>query len=192
MALFSNGSFVADPWRRLGENEELPDRGKFILTVAQWRALAPAEAKDAADRAASNRDLGDKPEGDVSHRALGLLLEPGTEVADLASDYPHLALVAIDFPKFVDGRGYSMGRMIRERYGFTGELRATGDVLFDQLQLLARCGFNSFEIVDAPTLRLLEEGRRPGVTHFYQPGFGREVRVGPRSRVQPADASQEA
>ena len=74
-----------------------------------------------------------------------------------------------------------MGAATRSRTSFAailvlpGELRATGEILFDQLQLLARCGFDSFEIKDAVTIRLLEAGRRPSLGIFYQPGLGPET-----------------
>lgn len=57
-----------------------------------------------------------------------------------------LALIAIHFPIFADGRGYSIGRLLRTRYGFAGELRAVGDILRDQLYFLNHCGFNAFEL----------------------------------------------
>ena len=54
-------------------------------------------------------------------------------------------VIAINFPKFVDGRGFSLARLLRERYGYQGEIRATGEIIRDQLYLLQRCGFNAFE-----------------------------------------------
>lgn len=67
----------------------------------------------------------------------------------LPDDIPHidrLALIAIEFPKFTDGRGYSVGRMLRDRHGYTGELRAVGWVLRDNLFYMERCGFDAFEL----------------------------------------------
>ena len=64
--------------------------------------------------------------------------------ASITSDLALFATIAIDFPKFTDGRGYSLARLLREQYGYTGTLRATGDVLRDQLFYLLRCGFDSF------------------------------------------------
>jgi uncharacterized protein (DUF934 family) len=58
----------------------------------------------------------------------------------------HFALVAVNFPQFTDGRGYSSARLLRERYGWRGELRAIGDVFRDQLFYLARCGFDAFAL----------------------------------------------
>ncbi len=80
---------------------------------------------------------------------------PGKDVAPLLSSdtelTPELAgqlldapLIAIDFPKFTDGRGYSIARLLRERYGYAGQIRAVGDVLIDQLFYMSRCGFNAF------------------------------------------------
>ena len=65
---------------------------------------------------------------------------------DLAQSLGGVALVAVEFPKYVDGRGYSTARILRERYGFDGELRAVGNVLRDQLQYMERCGFDAFEL----------------------------------------------
>ena len=77
---------------------------------------------------------------------LGLLLEGTDEPEALAADVPLFDVIAINFAKFTDGRGYSLGRLLRERYGFRKELRAVGDVLQDQLFYLKRSGFNAFAI----------------------------------------------
>jgi phosphoadenosine phosphosulfate reductase len=155
MALFKNNAFAPDDWRGLGPDESLPQGGKVILTLPQWR-----ENRDAIL---------------ASAMPIGLRLDPGVAVRAIAPDLPRLAIVAIDFPKFSDGRGFSMARQIRSCEGFAGELRALGDILFDQLQYLARCGFTSFEIADPATIRLLAAGRRPGLPIFYQPGLGAEA-----------------
>ena len=76
----------------------------------------------------------------------GVLLEPHDDPAEVAAAVNRLALVALNFPKFSDGRGYSNARLLRERYGFRGELRAVGDVLRDQLLFMQRCGFDAFEL----------------------------------------------
>lgn len=71
------------------------------------------------------------------------------ETADLiAESAQQFALICIDFPKFSDGRGYSTARLLREKYGYKGELRAVGDVLIDQLFYMQRCGFGSFDLRD--------------------------------------------
>jgi len=77
---------------------------------------------------------------------LGIWLDSSEHPEAEADALAHVQLVAINFPVFSDGRGYSYARLLREKFGFAGELRAIGDVLRDQLFLLRRCGFDSFEI----------------------------------------------
>jgi uncharacterized protein (DUF934 family) len=97
-----------------------------LLTLAQWKA------RRAAPNAAGER--------------VGIRLEPGDDPAELAPDVDRLQLVAINFPKFTDGRGYSSAALLRSRYGYRGELRAIGDVGRDQLFYLRRCGFDAFAL----------------------------------------------
>lgn len=80
------------------------------------------------------------PEG---HR-VGVWFDSDDEPEQLGEDCQSLPLIAVNFPKFTDGRGYSIARLLRERFGFTGELRAIGDVLLDQLHYMKRCGFDTF------------------------------------------------
>ncbi|WP_374336567.1 DUF934 domain-containing protein [Leeia sp.] len=77
---------------------------------------------------------------------VGLLVDGDAEPDEFAADLPHFSLIAIHFPAFTDGRGYSLARLLRERHHYHGELRATGDILRDQLQYLSRCGFDSFQL----------------------------------------------
>ena len=77
---------------------------------------------------------------------IGVWLAPDDDPAALAADVGTLPVIAVDFPQFTDGRGYSIGRALRDRHGFTGELRAVGDILRDQLFALAECGFDAFVI----------------------------------------------
>jgi len=97
-----------------------------LLTLAQWklRRLQPIE---------------------VDAR-VGVRLEPADDPAEIASDLDRLQLVAINFPKFADGRGYSSAVLLRTRYGYRGELRAIGDVGRDQLFYLKRSGFDAFAL----------------------------------------------
>ena len=73
-----------------------------------------------------------------------VVLEPTDDPRTLAERLPGLKLIAVNFPKYGDGRGYSIARLLRERYGYKGELRAIGVVARDHLQLMAQCGFDSF------------------------------------------------
>jgi uncharacterized protein (DUF934 family) len=74
-----------------------------------------------------------------------LALANTDDVLELGDRLAGVKLVVLDFPKFTDGRAYSQARLLRERLGYTGELRATGAVLLDQLPFLLRCGFDSFD-----------------------------------------------
>jgi len=78
--------------------------------------------------------------------SVGVWLAPDDEPAELVDDFEKIALIGVDFPVFRDGRGYSIARLLRERYGWRGELRAIGDVLRDQLNFMARCGFDAFAV----------------------------------------------
>ncbi len=77
---------------------------------------------------------------------LGLLLQTDDEPAPIGADVSLFSVIAVHFAKFTDGRGYSLGRLLRERYRYSNELRAVGDVLRDQLFYLKRSGFNAFAI----------------------------------------------
>jgi uncharacterized protein (DUF934 family) len=77
---------------------------------------------------------------------VGVWLETHDEPALIAGDLASFALIAVRFPKFTDGRGYSIAALLRTRYGYKGELRAIGDVGRDQLFYLKRCGFDSFAL----------------------------------------------
>ena len=103
----------------------LPE-GPVLLPLAHWLAARDSLASHAAP--------------------VGVWLDAGDDPALLADELARLPLVAVNFPKFTDGRGYSIARTLRERYGYRGELRAIGDVLHDQLQLLHRCGFDAFAV----------------------------------------------
>ena len=96
-----------------------------ILTLAQWRERRETLPDDAR---------------------VGVRLEPSDDPAELAPDLPRLQRVAIHFPRFADGRGYSSAVLLRTRFGYRGELRAVGDVGRDQLFHLKRCGFDSFAL----------------------------------------------
>lgn len=76
---------------------------------------------------------------------LGVWLDAGEDPAALAADLAQLAVIAVNFPKFTDGRGYSSATLLRTRLGYTGELRAVGDVLRDQFNYLTRCGFDALQ-----------------------------------------------
>ena len=126
MPLIKHDGLAADPWVSLGDDDVLPGNAPIIVSVERWRA---------------ERDVLVGRGG-----ALGIRLAAEDSPAEIAADLERFQLVALDFPKFTDGRAYSTARLLRERYGFKGEVRATGQVLRDQLLFMWRCGFDAFEV----------------------------------------------
>lgn len=116
----------SDPWHRLegedGPLEHPSPTAHALLTLAQWHAVRE-----------------DWP----AALAVGLLLPADADVEALAADLPRFALVALQFPKWTDGRAYSQARLLRARLRYGGEIRATGEVVADMLPLLRRTGFDS-------------------------------------------------
>lgn len=110
----------------------------------------------------------------------GLLVLPTDQVEDVAADLARFASIAISFPGFTDGRGYSTARLIVERNKYQGEVRAFGDVLMDQLTLMKRCGVNAFVVTHPATRKALETGQLTTVNLFYQPVGVTELPVGTR------------
>ncbi|WP_110665323.1 DUF934 domain-containing protein [Salinicola halophilus] len=122
--LIQHGAQVRDAWVLSRDAQTLPEARPAIVPLALWR-----EAGDATSTApwlASDVEL----DGELAE---ALALAP---------------LVAIDFPSFTDGRGYTLARLLRERFGYTGEIRAIGDVLIDQLYYMRRCGFDAMALRD--------------------------------------------
>ena len=126
--LIKDNVIVKDRWTLLREAAspaDVPDGAAAIVPLALWRA-----ERDAL-----------RARGEI-----GVWLKPDDDPELLAADVGALPLIAVDFPQFTDGRGYSTARLLREKHGFAGELRAIGDVLRDQLYYLRQCGFNAFAV----------------------------------------------
>lgn len=100
---------------------------------------------------------------------LGVLINPADDVRKLEGHQDRLALVAVAFPAFNDGRAFSHASLLRARLDFKGEVRAVGDVLIDQIPLMLRCGIDSFAVSNATALKRLAENRLPGIDNHYQP-----------------------
>lgn len=169
LTLFKDGAFRADPFRAWREDDT--SAGASYVHVPLPVFIAQREAFLA------------------SPHPLGLLVAPGDQVELVAGDLWRFASVAVDFPAFTDGRGYSSARFLAERYGFAGELRAVGDVLMDQIPLMRRCGITAFVVKHEPTRRALESGRLTSVDLFYQPVGRTEVPVGTRPFLRRAVAT---
>src|SRR6516225_6529999 len=148
MPLVKAGKIVEDQYVRVEDDAPLPDGVPVLLTAARFLA----DARELIER--------DAP--------VGVIWPNDRRVAELAPWVDRLALIALVFPKFKDGRAYSQARLLRERHGFRGELRATGDVLRDQFQFLLRAGFDAFE-VKKPADAAVFAAAAARFSVFYQP-----------------------
>jgi uncharacterized protein (DUF934 family) len=167
MRLVKSGHVVDDRYVRVPDDAPIPPDVPVIIPAARFLA----EAADIVRRTAPT----------------GVLWPNNRKVAELAPYLDKLALVALVFPTFRDGRAYSQARQLRETCGFRGELRATGDVLRDQFMFLVRAGFDAFEVKkDADVAVFSSEIARHTV--FYQPtGDGRLAAAWAR-HARPASA----
>ncbi|WP_448951889.1 DUF934 domain-containing protein [Labrys neptuniae] len=156
MPLWKNGQFEADIYTLAGDEDALPD-GAVIVSLKRF--LAEREALSARNT------------------PVGVVLQPADKIELLAEDLPGLPLLALAFPKFGDGRAFSLARIARERYGFAGELRAVGDILFDRIAYMIRCGFDALDITNAPTVAALEAGKVPVSHKRYQPTGGDDTKT---------------
>lgn len=110
---------------------------------------------------------------------LGLELRPGEDLDGIEPALGRLALIVLRFPRFADGRPYSIARTLRDVHGFAGELRAAGDVLRDQLGFMLRAGFDSLDVQDPATIAALRDGRVVAVRRHYQPASRRGTEAVP-------------
>jgi uncharacterized protein (DUF934 family) len=120
------------------------------IVVDEWLYVAEAAADSRAPLIVTFNQWQMEPDTWMMRGSpLGVVLSPADKVERLAPDLSRFALIAAEFPGPGEGRGYTQARLLRERWNFKGELRATGHVRRDQLFFLARCGFNSFELPEA-------------------------------------------
>ena len=123
--IIKDGAIVADTYQLITEAGALPAQD-IVVSLDVWQ-----QQQDAI----------------LAHpHKKGVMLKPDQHPEVIANDVQQLDMIALDFPAFADGRGYSYATLLRQRFGFTGELRATGDVFKDNLFYLKRCGFNSFAV----------------------------------------------
>lgn len=129
--LTSTGELKAESWSMSGKDETLkpdqPDNENWLVHISQF-----ASHKDAL----------------LQKTNIGVWLDSDDEVDDLASILRQVSVVAIHFPTFTDGRGFSIARKLRDQLDFEGELLATGQFMQDQLFYLKRCGFDAFLVAD--------------------------------------------
>jgi uncharacterized protein (DUF934 family) len=118
---------VEDPWtvERSGQPQDAAGDGHRIVPFAEWK---------------------ENPQPQAAGAPRGVWIAPDDEFEAFADRLGELDMLAVDFPSFRDGRGYSVGYLLRTRYGWKKELRAVGDILRDQLNYLRRCGFDAFAL----------------------------------------------
>ncbi|MFG1429793.1 DUF934 domain-containing protein [Xanthobacter sp. V2C-8] len=163
MPLVKSGATIADPFTPVADGEALPD-GPVIVSAA--RLAAEKESLLARN-------------GEI-----GVAWPNDRDVGELQPLLSRLSLIVLSLPKFRDGRAYSQARLLRERYGFKGELRATGNVLRDQLLMLARSGFDAL-VVEKEADAAAAAQALGSYSLFYQPtGDGRRTVAEARRALQ--------
>jgi uncharacterized protein (DUF934 family) len=148
MPLVKNSEIVADDYIAVADDADLPEGGAALISAARFLA-------DAETLAARNAPL-------------GVIWPNNRDVAELAPWLDRLALIALVFPTYKDGRAHSQARRLREIYRFQGELRATGQVLRDQFTFLVRNGFDAFDVKKESDAKAFGEATHR-YTEFYQP-----------------------
>ena len=150
-----------DSWLLLPDSEIAGPAPHRLLTLAQWEAVR------------------DNWPADVP---VGVQLPNTVDVETLAADLPRIALVALEFPKWVDGRAYSQAHLLRARLRYAGEVRATGDVVVDMMPLLSRCGVDAVVLKEGQrqssaerALGFFPAGHYQGDVLQPQPHFAREA-----------------
>jgi len=150
-----------DSWLLLPDSEIAGPAPHRLLTLVQWEAVRDAWPADVP---------------------VGVLLPNTVDVEDLGADLSRFALIALEFPKWVDGRAYSQAHVLRARLRYAGELRATGDVVVDMLPLLRRCGFDAVVLREGErqasaerALGFFPAGHYQGDVLQPQPHFAREA-----------------
>src|ERR1700761_4059882 len=169
MPLVKNGKIATDIFVHVADDGELPEGGNALISAARFLA---------------------NPEGVLSKVAkLGVIWPNNRDVDDLVPFLDRLAAVALVFPSFRDGRAYSQARLLRERYGYKGELRATGQVLRDQFMFMLRAGFDAFEVrKEADAEAFTNTARR--YTVFYQPtGDGKLTALHRRMQLRHSEST---
>jgi uncharacterized protein (DUF934 family) len=171
MPLVKQGKISGDAFVHVGDDAELPSGGAVLISAARFLA----------DPDALSRRLG----------KTGVIWPNNRDVDDLVPYLDKLAVVALVFPTFRDGRAYSQARLLRERYHYRGELRATGQVLRDQFVFMLRAGFDAFEVKkDSDAEAFATTAKRYSV--FYQPtGDGRVTALHRRMQQRHSESASQ-
>jgi uncharacterized protein (DUF934 family) len=149
MSLIKGGQLVTDPFVDASAAESIPPSGAVIVSLDQWQKQRDALL--------------------ARGTPLGIRLHSDQAPELIADDVQRFAVIALEFPKFRDGRAYSYARLLRERYGFKGELRAVGDVLLEQLFFMLRVGFDALDVQQSPDPVAAFETAISDFSVWYQP-----------------------
>ena len=151
MPLLKNNALISDTWIHAGAEDQLPEAGDAVVPFArllkEWETLSQRSGK------------------------LGVNFTNAGRAEALSVFLPKLSLIVLTFPAFVDGRAFSIARQIRE-FGYRGELRATGNVLPDQLQFMIQVGFDAFDIGERFSLGVWQQASKQ-MSLAYQRGLFR-------------------
>ena len=171
MPLLKHGRILGeDAFQPVADDAALPASGAVLVTYARWQAEK--------DHLSGRND------------PLGIILPNNLDMLDFGKEAERFDLIVLQFPKFSDGRAYSQARLLRERFGYPGELRATGHVLQDQLWHMQRSGFDAFEIARADAAEAFAKASR-SFSHVYQPtGDGRVSALKQRLLARQQEAAE--
>ena len=157
MRLIKDGAWYDDVWCFLADDEPLAAAGKIAVSLKRWRQEKESLLAGGSD-------------------GLAVVLASDDYAEDIGDDCQHLAMIAVTLPVFRDGRAFSTARLLRQRYGFQGELRACGHILQDQLAFLLRCGVDVVEVDDRISLEDWQEALAE-LPYVYQPACDRKEAI---------------
>lgn len=170
MALWKDGKFIEDEWALVPDGEPVPTDRPALVTLKRWR-----DEREAL----SGRNA-----------AIGIVFAPDSVWNDIIPDLPRFPVVAVSFPKMMDGRGFSIARLLRDRDNYQGEIRAVGEFIIDMMPLMRRVGIDSFAVTSDNVKKALDRGVWPEVPEYYQPlGEAPEVPAGTRPWARRKDGA---
>jgi uncharacterized protein (DUF934 family) len=171
MPLVKSGKLSGDAFVHIADDAPIPGEGAVLIPAARF--LDEAEA--------------------LSHRGgpTGVIWPNNRDIDELVPHLDRLAVVALVFPSFRDGRAYSQARLLRERHGYRGELRATGQVLRDQFVFMLRAGFDAFEVKKQTDAEAFATATKR-YSVFYQPtGDGRVTALHRRMQLRHSESADQ-
>ncbi len=157
MPLWKSGTFVEDNWRPVADDAPVPADVPVVLSLRRWRA----ERDTLAQRNAP----------------IALQIDPGNDWHDIVADLPRFPVIVVTIPKYADGRAFSIARLLRERDGYKGEIRAAGNYIIDQVPYMTRVGIDAFLTSDPVLINAFRNGEWPEVPHYLQPAWSGDGEV---------------